>query len=366
MKRLFHRLLAGGATLLGLPVAALAVGLLIVAETAPGRFTAAACVIVPVAAIHWAWRRGIRWPLSALGLALGVGCLIAARALTPSAAEVRATGISVYLGARDHDRLALANLVPEIDQFTLGSHLVHHVDPIIDPAQAARIRGLFQQVYRELRADPVFARAGSTMDAAYGELLGLPWRNEHLYRYPPEGAGPARPVILFLHGSAGNFLGYLWVLKRFADAHGWAVVAPDYGFGNWNHGDPEAVFAQLLRYIDTRPDLDGTRIVLTGLSNGGLGVGRALRHAPQRYRAVVLFSAITDLIDQGVPIDAPFHLLHGAADRRIPLHFIEQSVARLRAAGARVALTVRPSDHFLFFEDRAAVEAILRQATDGL
>lgn len=362
LKTILHHSLIIALVAIGFPVWSLALALLLTAETAGGRLTALLFVFGVIGAIHLLWRGRARWGVSAGLLGAAFGCWLGAYLLAPSADAVRSTGISVYLGDSDHARGALANLVPEIDQFTLGSHLVPAVDPFIDAAQAARIRHLFQRVYAELRADPVFARAGSTMNAAYAELFGGEWRTDHLYRYPPAGPGPARPVLLFLHGSAGNFLGYLWVLKRFADAHGWAVVAPDHGFGNWNRGDPDAVFAKTLKYIDARPDLDGSRIVLAGLSNGGLGVARALKHAPERYRAVVLFSAITTLLDDGVPTKVPFFLLHGDQDRRIPVDAVRYTTARLRADGVPVELVTRPSDHFLFFEDFAAIDAILQRA----
>lgn len=351
------------ASALALPVWGLAVTLLCVAQTTGGRLTALVFIVgLPalIALIRWPKRAG-PWAGIILAGALWTGAYLNA----PSADDVKASGLSIYLGEANHARGALSNLVPEVDQFTLGSYLVPFVDALIDRPKSAHIRDLFQRVYAELGAEPAFANAGSTMNAAYGELWGADPRNDHLYRYPPtpDDFVERRPVLLFLHGSAGNFLGYLWVLKRFADARGWTVIAPDNGFGFWRPDAAKQVIDGTLRYIEEQADLDASRVVLAGLSNGGLGVQQALSEGRHRFEAVVLFSAVPPPALPPHPTDAPWFVLHGDADARIPIAHIDQYVTKLKKAGATVERRVVEGDHFIFFERQDAVLEILTAAT---
>lgn len=345
-----------------LPSWALAVMLLCVAQTAGGRLTALIFIIGLPALIGLILRP--KRPLSWMGIGCALAFWGAAYLNAPSAQEVAATHLSVYLGDVGHARGALSNLVPEIDQFTLGSHLVPFIDPFIDRPKAARIRSLFQKVYAELQADPTFSRAGSTMNVAYGELWGFEPRNDHLYRYPQADTAwkLRRPVLLFLHGSGGNFLGYLWVLKRFADTCGWTVIAPDNAFGFWRPDAAHSTIERALRYIEAQEDLDASRVVLAGLSNGGLGVQQALSHGRHRFEAVVLLSAVPASTMPPHPTDTPWFVLHGDADLRIPIAYTDQMVAMLRQAGAAVDRRVVAGDHFVFFERQDAVLEILTAA----
>ncbi|MEZ4466967.1 MAG: dienelactone hydrolase family protein [bacterium] len=178
--------------------------------------------------------------------------------------------------------------------------------------------------------------------------------------YPPHSDAP-RPVVLFLHGFGGNLKGYLWALRPLTDA-GWTIVAPDFGLGLWADPGGRATIDAALAFIDQSPDLDGSRIVLAGLSNGGLGV---TRHAPQlggRLRGILYYSAVVEpaampALAAALP-GVPVFLLHGARDRRIHVATVRDAHARLRAAGAMAELTVLPeADHFLLFSHPAELAA---------
>jgi len=41
------------------------------------------------------------------------------------------------------------------------------------------------------------------------------------------------PALIFLHGSAGNFLSYTYVLSGLAQSEHMVLIAPSYGFGSW-------------------------------------------------------------------------------------------------------------------------------------
>jgi predicted esterase len=163
-------------------------------------------------------------------------------------------------------------------------------------------------------------------------------------------------VILFLHGSLGNFKGYLWLWKRFADEHGYAVVAPSFGVGNWSlAGGLEAIEGARQHCID-HPRMDGKRIILAGLSNGGMGVSRAASTTPAAYAGLVFISPVIERDAIGTKRflngwnGRRVLVLHGSIDRRIPLQYVEKAVALLEEHGVNVeSKFYADEDHFLLF-----------------
>jgi len=353
--------------------------LLAVAATPGGRLTALAFVLaVPaVCAVPFALSARRREPaLAGLGVLLALGGLSlgwAAHIAPQASDDPQAALRSVYLGDGGHRRTGLANLVPEVDQFTLGSYLMGHIDLYLDPEQTLRIRGLFQQIYGELARDPDFAVMGSAMGHSYRELFGRSWDVGHIYVYePPHDDDTPLPVLVYLHGWGGPFLGYQWVLKRFADEHGYAVVSPSYGMGWWRQDSAMDTVARALDWIDQQPGLDGERMVLSGLSNGGPGASRAAMAFPDRWQGVVFLSAVMDedhifgLGESLAAHDTPVLVITGDAERRIPIAYTEASAQSLGMVHDRVQLEVfEGEDHFLLFSQPEAVMALLGRWVQG-
>jgi len=75
------------------------------------------------------------------------------------------------------------------------------------------------------------------------------------------------PAITFLHGSMGNFKGYTWVWKRFADKHGFVVLAPTFGAGSWDDKDGVEAVELVKRVLKAREYYDshpGSVFICTG------------------------------------------------------------------------------------------------------
>jgi len=206
------------------------------------------------------------------------------------------------------------------------------------------------------------------MGGAYADVFGLRPAQKHLFAYVPDHkAGQKLPVILFLHGSVGNFKVYTWTWKRFADAHQVAIVAPSFGFGNWYQpGGMEAIDAAY-DYCLHHPDLDVTRLALAGLSNGGIGVSRAFVRNPERYRALIYISAVMEpdvmgsAAFQQACLGKPVLVLHGEQDERIPLRYVQGSLALL-GSKANIKTNIYPGeDHFLFLSKRDEISADIAQ-----
>ncbi len=344
-----------GALVLGVPAALY----LPVAETWSAR-----CVIVVVllglAAAALARRRRWRWTGPMIVGAAAAGAIALAQTPSDDAPRSGRAGPRVesrFTSAHPYRRFAIANVVPEIDQMKLGSYLVPASDPFLTVASSARLRALFLDVYRDMGDDPAFLSLPSSMPYAYDDA-----DSGHLYTYvPAHAAGERLGVLLFLHGSGGNFQVYTHLLAAVAERAHVMVVAPSFGFGNWHHrGGTEAIEAAA-RYAVEQLDGDASRIVLMGLSNGGRGVTRALRDGAQRYAGVVLLSAVmeTDVV-RGVGgryAGTPALVIYGDADDRLPAEHEEAGASALRAAGLAVRVHAYPrEDHFLFFAQKTSVQ----------
>ena len=319
-----------------------------VAETWRGHLFGLVGVAVSLAPAVWGLgvaraRHGLRRAGTVLGALAMVGTAVLVGSV-PTARPPSSAG-AWSEGPRS---LGLPTLLPEVDQLILGTYLAALVDPILTARAAGHLRATLLSVYRPMAHDADFASLPTQLDEAYQDVA----RGQRFIYVPPHGPEERLPCVVFLHGSAGNFQGYLWVWKRLADRGRFVVVAPGFGFGNWQRrGGVEAVRAARREAERTLP-VDPSRFILAGLSNGGRGVMRVIEDDPAlRWRAVVLLSAVVDL--EPTPAawtGRPTLVIHGLEDDRITKPWLDEAVRALRAAGAAVETRFDPeADHFLFF-----------------
>lgn len=261
-----------------------------------------------------------------------------------------------------YGRFSLTNLVPESEQVNLGFTLMPYVDPLLTVEQSRRISPITMAIYREMEQDPNFHELGSAMNLAYDELWRRPFDVGHYYLYVPPNAGPdPLPAIVFLHGSAGNFKAYTWLWSKLAETEGYVIIAPSYGFGNWD----EAGAAAVLKVIEDAgrvANIDTQHLYLAGLSNGGLGVSYLANLAPEEFRGLIFLSPVmaTEIVDsvsfQTAWANRPVLVISGEADNRIPLIYVEQRIAAMHRANIEVTPIIYPNeDHFLVFSQPPSV-----------
>ncbi|MCW8131270.1 MAG: prolyl oligopeptidase family serine peptidase [Planctomycetota bacterium] len=279
---------------------------------------------------------------------------------------------SVYLNG-SYARASLANLLPEMDQIKLGIMLTPYYDARTTDRQRAALIPAAMGIYREMRDDPAYESLGSAMNYSYAELYGGAYDVGHAYTIVPEHAeGERLPLLVFLHGSGGPFKAYLRVLEGLAVERRCVVVCPSFGFGNWGKGGAEAV-ERARAWAAANLPVDANRVTLMGLSNGGIGVLRTLARDPKPYARVILVSAVADgsalkdLSERGALRGLPILIVTGREDNRVPLSYVMDYAAALRAGGAALETNVfEDQDHFLVFQKRAefqrAISAWLSRA----
>lgn len=370
---------------LGTPPTFLAILLLCESETWGGRLFAVSCVLLFAAGcclFRWIYvgGRGLRVEgkpltldpsLHRMGRGVETICLLGAAivciafcyAVAPSGKVAASSKLqSVSPPGKHYRRWTPNGLVPEIDQVKMGADISPFADAIMTRTKAARMKSLFLTACREMQHDPDFVSAGSAMGDVFADMFGLPFNAGHLYAYIPEHKpGQKLPVILFLHGAGGNFKAFIWNWKRLADARGVAIVAPSFGSGSWHHRGGMEAIDTAYEYCARHPGLDAQRIVLAGLSNGGIGVSRALCLNPQRYRGLIYISPVLEPDVVGSPVFAqacagkPILVLHGDEDERIPRRYVEEPLRSLAGKVSVEAKYFPGEDHFLILSKRDEV-----------
>ena len=186
-------------------------------------------------------------------------------------------------------------------QLEVAGRIVKHY-----PTQAQSFRARAASWLKQARAgqDPLQAARGQIVMRGYTSAISQIRQGYAIYL--PKDYDPQRayPLMLVLHGGSANgnlFLGvvlgnnmnwkeydqHLWddfSPRYFPD---WIVVAPD-GFGQvmWRFMGEQDVF-DVLADVQKHYNVDADRVVLAGLSNGGVGAySLGMRHA-SRFSAVI-------------------------------------------------------------------------------
>jgi fermentation-respiration switch protein FrsA (DUF1100 family) len=216
--------------------------------------------------------------------------------------------------------------------------------------------------------------------------------------FMPSTAGPAKATVIFYHGNAQN-LTYHCRIVSWLMAHGYNVFIFDYrGYGK-AYGTPTipSVVADgyaAMKYLQSRPDVDGERLLVYGQSLGGaIAVAVVGKYQPPGIRGMLIDSAFSSyqtiaaekLRDGGMfwPLPAivaycsirggynpkryvdklaprPVQFLHGGADRIVPKHHSEQ-LYRL-AKGKKGIITFPGARHI---EAGSMYESVFQEAVLG-
>lgn len=317
---------------------------------------------------HHPWFRRVRSRALAIVIPTGLLLYTVPMLLAPDGGRADASARNCFLRQRaGFVRYSPGNVIPEVDQLKVGMHLLPLSDP--DMAEATRLRSLVLPLYAEMDRDPEFRALGSTMGSAYRELFRFDFRTGHYYVVLPEKTrGAPFPCLIFLHGMGGNMKACLWVLAELARNHGCVVIAPTFGFGNWDRPDGARLTVAVTREAMATLPIDRRRIFLMGYSNGAMGVTRAAVKEPKLYRGLVYLSPVTE--DEFFSSSAfstrkagrRVLFIHGGCDKRIPRTFVEGTAATLKHLGHDVRIRVyEEEDHYLLFSRPDAVLGDIRE-----
>ena len=144
------------------------------------------------------------------------------------------------------------------------------------------------------------------------------------------------PVIIFLHGASlcGN---NLQRVRRYGLLHAISkgryypcmVIAPQNPGGSWK---PEKI-ASVLDWVIEHHDVDTTRIYVIGMSLGGYGTLDFAGTYPDRVAAAMALCGGSTLKDFSGLGQIPLWILHGTADRAVPISQSEKVVEAIKESG---------------------------------
>jgi phospholipase/carboxylesterase len=186
--------------------------------------------------------------------------------------------------------------------------------------------------------------------------------------YVPEYYTPGRawPLVMALHGGSGNGRGFLWSWLRDARSFGAILVAPTATGTTWALMGEDTDSPNLARILDSvrsRWNIDPTKLLLTGMSDGGTfcyvtgleSVSPFTHLAPVAATFHTLMAEMADAErSQGLPV----YLVHGKLDWMFPVQVARQTQLALSAAGADV--TYREIDDLSHAYPREINPAILK------
>lgn len=158
--------------------------------------------------------------------------------------------------------------------------------------------------------------------------------------------------MVFFHGALGNLKAYMWSWARFAEAQGMVIICPTSANGRWaaDKGAETLIWIDALIRTDTRCDAES--VVVVGLSNGGTGVERWATMISERCRGLVFVSPVMTEVDTPLFVSAvgrrPILVVHGGADKQIPMSYVRERVAIMDSLGLDVtARWYAEEDHAL-------------------
>ena len=181
---------------------------------------------------------------------------------------------------------------------------------------------------------PFFAHAQKL--ASYKNIVE---NGYNFWVYTPAGYDSTvadKPIILFLHGSSlcGNDLervrryGTLDALSmgRQIDA---VVVAPQNPGGSWQ----PSKLMNVVEWVEDHFPVDEDRLYVLGMSLGGYGTTHFAAAYPDKVAAAMALCGGSDLADNCPLCQVPLWIMHGTADKAIPLSASQKVVNDMAECG---------------------------------
>jgi predicted esterase len=236
--------------------------------------------------------------------------------------------------------------------------IVTRFTPMIPADEGRAARRTVDELLRGVEAHPDYRGLSRVGDTQGYRLLRGVLDPQHCYSYRPQPRTPDERfgMLVFLHGHGANLLFLVHALRPLCDRLRLCLVAPTFGYGNWEAPGGAAAVDRAARFGYGAWNPDPARVLLMGFSQGGAGVGRAAADRPDRYAGLVFLSATMELPVLGSEAfvsgwaERNVLVIQGDRDRNVRPATVDAAVHQLEADGVRVTQHRDPAAaHFLFF-----------------
>jgi predicted esterase len=245
----------------------------------------------------------------------------------------------------------------EDDYVWLWVQLITRLYPWVPRHEAKATRAALRQLIAEVRSHPDYHRLARGNDYNSRHLIAGELDSHHCYSYRPEPREPGERfgLLVFLHGHGANYLVLLHALRPLADRLRLVLVAPTFGYGNWEAPGGVEAIERATRFGLEAFAIDRRRVILAGFSQGGAGVSRAAAAFPDTFTGLVFISGTMEM-----PVIAseafatgwrgkPVLVIQGERDHNVKPRTVMAAVAQMEADGVKVTTHYDPeSGHFLF------------------
>ena len=191
-----------------------------------------------------------------------------------------------------------------------------------------------------------FDQVQATPDTGIIHVGNEPGSRGGFSMYVPEYYTPDRPwpLVVALHGGSGNGRGFLWSWLRDARSHGAILIAPTATGGTWalmGEDTDTPNLMRILEFVRSRWSVDSTKMLLTGMSDGGTFCYVSGLDAASPFTHLAPVSAsfhpfLAEMADGDRLRDLPIFLVHGKLDWMFHVTIARQAQQALQAAGANV------------------------------
>ncbi|HAJ75981.1 MAG TPA: hypothetical protein DCM64_05955 [Gammaproteobacteria bacterium] len=194
---------------------------------------------------------------------------------------------------------------------------------------------------------PAMTKAQERIDLADGSRLNV------FMVQPAETIDQPAPLLILMGGGPGNASisrdTSMWLGGGFAQ-RGWVVAVPispnNRAFrGEENNGKVE----QLIVELQKRENIAAGKVLLAGISNGGISALEIARRNPEDYKGVVAVPALATSVVDNRPLNGfPIYLRIGGADQLGWADRFDETVDALTQAGVDLDAAILDSAPHMF------------------
>jgi pimeloyl-ACP methyl ester carboxylesterase len=225
--------------------------------------------------------------------------------------------------------------------------------------EGADLAVLMKKTYAEMSADPALRRMLDKRTLGHALRAQLFGQGHYYHRHVPNS-----PIVVFLHGYGGNFLFYLWTLKRLLPTC--TIVHPSCGI-DWRKRsvtENTQFIADLMEDLQRRIGTNLTNVWLAGISNGGSAAFDIAAQCPERFRGLVSIASSPDgetIQSLGLPRGYPVLMINGMKDDRFPIEYCSANASLLLQAGVDLRFVIiEQGSHFFLLSSPEKMESALR------